>query len=110
MSILDQLTAAGLPVISAEENGNIIMGPMTPEQDAQFNDLTLQYFNPTAYQDLLQQRADTQALRDAYVTMINRLEQIQSASNPTNAQVVQAIKDEALYLERIMKVLRKMLA
>lgn len=50
-----------------------------------------------------------QTARTEYQNMITRLEQIQAASNPTNAQIVQAIKDEALYIERIMKVIRRIL-
>ncbi len=54
---------------------------------------------------------DEQALKDAYQNMIARLEQIQNAGTIpfTQAgfnQVVQAGKDEALYIERIMKVLK----
>lgn len=62
-----------------------------------------------SYQDVpvtLDTDIDKQAIRDAYVNMIARLEQIQAASNPTNAQIVQAIKDEALYIERVMKVIK----
>lgn len=57
---------------------------------------------------IIVQDMDLAALKDAYLTMLARLEQIQSASNPTNAQVIQAIKDLALYEERIMKVIKNM--
>lgn len=49
---------------------------------------------------------DRAQLRDQYQAMITRLEQIQAATNPTNAQVIQAVKDEALYIQRLMKVLK----
>lgn len=64
-------------------------------------------YTPTAEE--LQTEIDIEQLREAYVNMIARLEQIQAATNPTNAQVIQAIKDEALYIERIMKFLKKLL-
>lgn len=56
---------------------------------------------------------DEQTIRDAYQTMITRLEQIQNAGAIpfTSAgfnQVVQAVKDLALYEERIMKVLKNL--
>lgn len=51
-----------------------------------------------------------QTLQSAYQTMIARLEQIQTTTNPTNAQVIQAVKDEALYIERLIKVLRYILS
>lgn len=52
--------------------------------------------------------ANRDQIKSAYQAMITRLEQIQSVSNPTNAQVVAAVQDEALYLERILKVLKTM--
>ncbi len=52
---------------------------------------------------------DKQQLKDQYLTMIARLQQIQAVVSPTNAQVIQAVKDEALYIERIMKVLKRIL-
>lgn len=67
---------------------------------------------PTA--DDLAEQADLQQARDAYQTMITRLEQIQNAGTIPFTQtgfnqVVQAVKDEALYIERIMKVLKSIL-
>lgn len=58
--------------------------------------------------------ANIQQLKDAYSNMITRLEQIQnSGAIPfTQAgfnQVLQAVKDEALYIERVMKFLRSMI-
>jgi hypothetical protein len=109
MTFFETLQAAGLPVLSADESGTVTMGNMTQEQEQTFNDACLQYFHPVEYAELVQYRADKQVIRDAYSTMITRLEQIQSVSSPTNAQVIQAIKDEALYIERIMKFLKVML-
>lgn len=108
MTLFSELQVAGIPVIKATETGEIETGPLTPEQDTQLSDIVLQYFNPTAYSELLQDRANKQALQDAYLTMIARLEQIQAATSPTNAQVIQAIRDEALYIERIMKIIKRM--
>lgn len=55
------------------------------------------------------ERVEFLTLKEQYQAMIGRLEVIQSVTNPTNAQIVQAIKDEALYIERIMKVLKNIL-
>lgn len=52
---------------------------------------------------------DKAQLKSAYQAMIDRLDQIQSVGSPTNAQVIQAVKDEALYIERIMKVIKTLL-
>lgn len=49
-------------------------------------------------------------VKTEFQTMLARLNQIQTATNPTNAQVIQAIKDEALYIERIMRLLRRVIA
>lgn len=66
---------------------------------------------------IAKQEADKQAILQAkaeYQSMITRLEQIRNTANPpfTAAgftQVVNAVKDVALYEERIMKILRRTL-
>lgn len=45
--------------------------------------------------------------RDDYQAAITRLEQIQAAVNPTNAQVIQAVKDLAKYQEIIIKFIAR---
>lgn len=52
---------------------------------------------------------DKELLKQEYQNMIARLDQIQTVSNPTNAQVVSAVKDEALYIERIAKLIKSIL-
>lgn len=56
---------------------------------------------------------DKSQIKTEYINMIQRLEQIQnSGAIPfTQAgfnQVVQAVKDEALYIERVMKVIKSL--
>lgn len=108
MTIYDELLAAGLPVVIADESGAVSMGAMTQTQRGQFTDILLQHFQPAVWAEVQQTRVDMQTVRNAYQDMITRLEQIQAASNPTNAQVIQAIRDEALYIERIMKIIKRM--
>lgn len=111
MTLYEKLIAAGLPIQSATEDGAITGLPgvaMTPAQIQTMNDIILEYFNPAEYADLIAWRTNAQELKAVYQDMIARLEQIQAASNPTNAQVIQAVKDEALYIERIMKVIKRM--
>lgn len=66
--------------------------------------------NQTIQQSVTQAEIDwlseIQSIKLAYQNMITRLEQIQTTSNPTNTQVIQAVKDEALYIERIMKAIK----
>lgn len=108
MTLFEKLQAAGLPVISATEDGQVTMGVMTDEQRQEFQDILLEHFQASEYAELQASRINLQNLKDEYLNMIARLEQIQNAINPTNAQVIQAIKDEALYIERIMKVVRRL--
>lgn len=61
-----------------------------------------------------QRLANIATLTAAYQDMVTRLSQIQNASAIpfTQAgfnQVVQAVKDEALYIERVMKVLKRLI-
>ena len=48
-------------------------------------------------------------VKAAYQTMIARLEQIENAAAPTNAQVIQAVRDLATYQKRIMQYLKAVL-
>lgn len=109
MTFLERLQAAQLPVIYADETGALETGATTPEQWQQIQDIILEHFRPIEYTELLQHRIDKQAVKNAYTIMITRLEQIQAATSPTNAQIVQAVKDEALYIERIIKLLKTIL-
>ena len=105
MSLFDTLKSAGLPVISASDDGSVVMGDMTEAQETLYNDTVLSYFNPSGYNDLVLSRSERQTIRQEVQNMITRLDQIQAATNPTNAQVIQAVKDEALYIERILRFL-----
>lgn len=76
-------------------------------------DVTL--INNAIQQPVTQEETDwmneRQQIKAAYQTMITRLENIQAAgvipfTQAGFNQVVQAVKDEALYIERVMKVLK----
>lgn len=49
MSLFEELQSAGLPVISATEDGAVSMGAMTPEQQETFTAIIEQYFLPDVY-------------------------------------------------------------
>jgi len=109
MTLYEKLIAAGLPIASATEQGQISGLPgavFTDEQIQTMNDVILEHLKPVEYAELIAYRADVQALRDDYLWAIGRLGQIQAAVNPTNAQVIQAIKDLAKIQERLLKFLK----
>jgi len=58
----------------------------------------------------LSKDTNKQALKNAYQDAITLLEQIQNATNPTNAQVVQAVKKEAEIIEKLLKVIKQIIA
>jgi len=106
MTILTNLQAAGLPVISATESGEITMGAMSPAQLATYNDVVLSYFNPTEYANILADRASLATIKGEYSAAITRLTQIEAAAAPTNAQVIAAIRDMAKYQRELLQFLR----
>lgn len=53
MTLFQDLQNAGLPVISATEEGEIEMGPMDEVQYAQYSNILLQDFQPAAHQKKL---------------------------------------------------------
>lgn len=113
MTFYELLKSKALPVESAQDTGEIHWLPdveLTPAITAAYTDAVLEYFNPTEWQAVLTYRTLIQQIKDEYINMIGRLDQIQAASSPTNAQVIQAVKDEALYIQRILKFLRRTMA
>lgn len=111
-TFIEKLNSENLPVISADNSGNVVMGPMTPTQEDTYNDIILEHFMPSVWADVQQIRSNWNLVKSEYLNMITRLEQIQNAGAIpfTSAgfnQVVQAVKDESLYIERILKVFRR---
>jgi hypothetical protein len=51
---------------------------------------------------------DKKALRDGYIQAITDLTTIKNYTNPTNAQVIAAVKKEAEILEKLLKVIKNM--
>jgi hypothetical protein len=109
MSLYSKLIDAGLPIESATEEGAISGLPgvvMTPEQVQKMNDIVLEHFRPAEWADLSSHRADVQQIRDEYTATINQLQNIENATNPTNAQVIAAVK----FLAKTLRLLLKLLA
>lgn len=106
MTLYEKLQNAGLPVISADETGAVSMGAMTLQQQETFQDILLEHFQPDKYTELLEHRSSLLALKGEYQTDITTLQNIQNTTNPTNSQVIAAMKYEAKTLERILKFLK----
>lgn len=109
-TLFEKLTAANLPISSASENGEISGLPgvvMTQEQKQLFNDIILEHFHPTEYADLLVSRTDISQLKNEYQSTITQLQTIESATNPTNAQVVAAVKFTAKTLRLLLRLLAR---
>ena len=105
-TLYDKLIAAGLPVASATEAGLVDGMPGVPFTEAQrlkLEDILLEHFQPAVYADLLIYRADkTQLATEAQAT-ITTLQNFEAVTNPTNAQVIAAVKFLAKTLRLILK-------
>lgn len=86
-----------LQAVHYDGNPDIIVLPDAPVTEGQ------PLPDPTSYSTF---RSN---IKDQAVTAITRLQQIQSVANPTNAQVIQAIKDMAAYEEKIIKIIVRMI-
>ena len=109
MTILQRLQDAGLPVISAEENGQIVMGHMTEDQNGLYTDILTEYFQPAEWQKIEERRLSAREIKTEYTNAIQSLTQIVDASSLTNAQVVQAVKLIARLLRATIKVIYRTL-
>lgn len=115
MTLLSNLQGANLPISAATEDGNSITWQQQPT-DAQMQtcrDIVLQYIDPVAYNNLLVERTDIQQIKtqELYQAMITRLENIESFGGVPFTlqgftQVVNAVKDQATFQKRILKVLK----
>lgn len=76
--------------------------------DEQINTLLSTPQTQAEIDEITQSIVNTETIRSAYITIINRLEQIQSAVNPTNAQIVQAVKDMAEIQEQTLRFLKRL--
>jgi len=61
-------------------------------------------FTPEAQADVLQKQTDRQQLRTEYQNAVTQLQDIENATNPTNAQVIAAVKFLARTLRLILKL------
>lgn len=111
-TFVEKLNAANLPVRFADENGNVVIGTMTSAQEETYNDIILEHFMPSVWADVQQIRSNWDLVKSEYQNMITRLETIETTvslpftQNGFN-QLVNAVKDEATYIKRIMKVFRR---
>lgn len=106
MALIDNLLAAGLPVISASETGEVVSGAMTPAQKAQFDDILLQYFNPTKWAKVIADRQSLQVMKTEYAAAVARLKQIETTAPTNNAQIIAAVQDMAKYQRELLEFLR----
>lgn len=104
MTLFDDCLAVGLPVVM--ENGTMTMSRgLTDIEDEIFHDI----LDPTRVTIRLENAANLQTLKNEYQAALTRLEQIRDATNPTNAQVIAAVKDIAKYQVMLLKFLKKFL-
>ena len=105
MSLFDDLVAAGLPVELLPDGSYTFTAPITDVQTQAYYDI----LRP----ERIQRRAEVDTaliqFRDEYEAAKARLLQIENATNPTNAQVIQAVRDMAKYERLMAKLLAKLL-
>lgn len=110
MSLYQNLINAGLPIDSATEDGQVRWSfQMTDTQYRTYRDIVMQYIDPVSYNLIATIRTNQQSLKDEYINAITTLETIQNTTNPTNAQVISAVKYEAKVIEELIKVLKDLL-
>lgn len=102
MSLLTDLQVAGLPVVTATDGVNASFSRSLTDEETE---LYLDILHPAR----IEYRADRADLKAQAVTAINRLSQIETADNPTNAQIIAAVKDLAIFEKKIIKVLARII-
>ena len=111
-TLFEKIIAAGLPISDAKEDGSVTGTTgieLTEEQEDILRDIILEHTRPSEYSEISESRTNIKMLKASYLSSISRLQQIQKASNMSNAQIIAAIKDMALIQERTLKLIKKML-
>ena len=111
MTLLTNLTNAGLPISQAQEDGNSITWSTQPT-DVQMQlcrDIVLQYLDPTAQADIVAGRTDRAQIKAEYHAALATLTDIENAVSPTNAQVIAAMKFIAKTLRLLLKLIARMI-
>lgn len=106
MTFLLTVQNAGLPIISVNEidgSDPVFSRALTDAEAQLYGELKLQYYDPTKYNELLDDRANKQQIRDEYQATITQLQTIETTTSPTNAQVVAAVK----FLAKTLRILLK---
>lgn len=106
-TLYEDLIAAGLPVESASLEHGVRLLPgsnMTLPQWNKLGEIVLSHQSPAAYTDLLQFRADRDQLKNEYQSTVNTLLDIENRANPTNAQVITAIR----FLAKTVRIMLKL--
>ena len=112
MSKITDMLAAGIPV--NQETSNEAQEEyqftriMSDEENLLFHRIVTP---PSAEQLVIEQNHKTSRaeIKAQYLVALDRLTQIETAVNPTNAQVVAAIKDMAAYEKKIIKILARLI-
>jgi len=63
-TLFDELADAGLPVISADDNGHVVMGEITTEQQVIFSDVMRQHFDHGAFVIEQADKTDAKTIRE----------------------------------------------
>lgn len=110
MTLFTELETAGIPVISATEDGAISMGAMTLEQQELFSDILLEHFQPERFAQIQEDRIDVQNFKDNFQPSWNTLTTLEGKATFTQAEAAQAINFMAGLLKKIMKYIFRRLA
>jgi hypothetical protein len=104
MSLFTDLQAAGLPVISASDGQSATFSRSLSEAETE---IYLDLLDPTRPTKRTEFQTAVLQFKDEYQAAKTRLSQIENAANPTNAQVIQAIRDIAKYERLLAKLLAR---
>jgi len=106
-TLLEELQAANLPVISATDAGAVTMQAMTEQQQITFSNVLLARFNPVLFAQVQADAADRQDIKAKYAAGITQLQNIEAMSSTTVAGLLVQVKNIATLLRVLLKYLSK---
>lgn len=103
MTLYDSLIAAGLPVVSTASETQATFSRSLSDLEWE---IVYNIIDPARANRINEQLANREQFKAEYQATIDQLTTIENTTNPTNAQVIAAVK----YLAKTLRLLLKLLA
>src|SRR5262245_60774340 len=106
-TLYEKLIEAGLPVISATDEGEVSMLELDDEQGKVFQDVIAAWFDPQGYADRVESELERKSLLDNLDATVSHLGNIISMTSTSNDDLLDALRFIAATQRMIIRVVAR---